>query len=79
MKRGFDLAKTANTGWALFLAVFLLGAETLAQPGWFWQNPLPAGNTLNAAHFVDANTACVADDNGVILKATTSGADKRSP
>ena len=31
-----------------------------AEPaGWFWQNPLPQGNDLYGASFVDANTGTV--------------------
>ena len=30
----------------LFIAFLLIQLNTLAQDGWFWQNPLPQGNEL---------------------------------
>ena len=37
----------------LFIAFLLLQLNTLAQEGWFWQNPSPQGNHLEAVDFVD--------------------------
>lgn len=39
-------------------------------PGWFWQNPLPQGQTLNAVAFSDANIVGRA---GSILSTTDGG------
>jgi hypothetical protein len=37
---------------------------------WHWQNPLPQGNTLRGASFVDATTGTVVGDYGTIVKTT---------
>lgn len=42
--------------------------------GWFWQNPLPQGNTLNDVSFSDANTGTAVGDAGTILRTTDGGA-----
>ena len=47
---------------------------SLAQSGWFWQNPLPQGNPLNRVSFVDANTGTAVGDFGTILRTTDGGA-----
>ena len=43
-------------------------------PDWFWQNPIPQGNTLSAVQVVDANTI-IAAGGGTIMKSTNSGSD----
>jgi photosystem II stability/assembly factor-like uncharacterized protein len=40
---------------------------------WHWQNPLPQGNTLRGASFVDANTGTVVGDYGTIVRTTNGG------
>src|SRR6266480_5752182 len=40
---------------------------------WHWQNPLPQGNNLRGASFVDANTGTVVGENGTIVRTTDSG------
>lgn len=44
-----------------------------AQSGWFWQNPLPTGVSLNSSYFVNDNTGYVIGNNGVILKTSNGG------
>jgi len=44
-----------------------------AQEGWFWQNPLPQGNTLNSVHFINQNNGIVVGNSGTILKTTNAG------
>ena len=44
-----------------------------ADPGWFWQNPLPQGNSLRGVASVDAQTAIAVGDFGTILRTTNSG------
>jgi photosystem II stability/assembly factor-like uncharacterized protein len=43
------------------------------QTGWFWQNPLPQGNSLNSIHFLSDGTALTAGQGGVILRSTDGG------
>src|SRR5260370_919497 len=61
----------------------IASSASLAQSGWFWQNPLPQGNTLRAVSFVDANTGTAVGDAGAgvvvgdgatIRRATDGGA-----
>jgi len=40
---------------------------------WHWQNPLPQGNNLRGASFVDANTGTIVGDAGIILQTTNGG------
>src|SRR6266849_268151 len=49
-------------------------SASLAQSGWFWQNPLPQGNPLMAVSFVDANTGTAVGEYGTILRTTDGGA-----
>src|SRR4030095_16128196 len=38
-----------------------------------WQNPLPQGDNLRGASFVDANTGTVVGENGTIVRTTDGG------
>ena len=40
----------------IFIALALLQFTSLAQEGWFWQNPIPTGNFLHSVDFVDEYT-----------------------
>src|SRR5205823_6532931 len=40
---------------------------------WHWQNPLPQGNNLRGASFVDASTGTVVGENGTIVRTTDGG------
>src|SRR3954462_5117305 len=40
---------------------------------WFWQNPLPQGNDLRGASFIDANTATLIGAYGTIIRTTDAG------
>src|SRR5882724_11201549 len=40
---------------------------------WHWQNPLPQGNNLRGASFVDANTGSVVGEYGTIVRTTDGG------
>jgi len=45
-----------------------------AQPsGWYWQNPLPQGNTLHCVMFVSLNIGWAVGENGTILRTTNGG------
>jgi len=57
----------------LFIALLLLQPITVAQEGWFWQNPLPQGNSLFGVSFTDANTGTAVGTYGTILRTTNGG------
>src|SRR5437016_3205604 len=40
---------------------------------WHWQNPLPQGNNLRGASFVDANNGTVVGEYGMIVRTTNGG------
>src|SRR6267378_6681144 len=40
---------------------------------WHWQNPLPQGNNLRGASFVDVNTGTVVGEYGTIVRTTDGG------
>ena len=42
--------------------------------GWFWQNPLPQGNTLRGVSFTDANNGTAVGGAGAIIRTTDGGA-----
>src|SRR5207249_11900117 len=44
-----------------------------SSPQWRWQNPLPHGNNLRGACFVDVNTGSVGGENGTIVQTTDGG------
>src|SRR4030095_8204166 len=45
----------------------------LSSSQWVWQNPLPQGNNLRGAFFVDANTGTVVGEYGTIVRTTDGG------
>ena len=61
----------------LYYLIFILfsTAEIYSQDGWFWQNPLPCGNTLNDVCFIDANTGIAVGDAGTIIHTINGGKD----
>ena len=42
---------------------------------WYWQNPLPQGNTISSISFVDVNNGFMVGLDGTILKTTNGGDD----
>ena len=62
----------------LFLSSFiwvlaLCTHELLAQQGWYWQNPLPQGNSLYGVHAVDTSIVIAVGASGTILRTTDGG------
>src|SRR5258705_711565 len=55
----------------------LVAAATRTRPvvssRWHWQNPLPQGNNLRGASFVDANTGTVVGEYGTTVRTTNGG------
>lgn len=58
----------------LFALFLLLQFNSLAQEGWFWQNPLPQGNNIRDIHVIDENNAIAVGEN-TILRTTNGGED----
>jgi photosystem II stability/assembly factor-like uncharacterized protein len=52
----------------------LIDMPTLADSGWFWQNPLLQGNSLQATVTVDTNVMVAVGGYGTILRTTDGGA-----
>ena len=52
---------------------FLLTISFQINAQWFWQNPLPQGNTLLDMSFVNQNLGWAVGYNGTILKTTDGG------
>ncbi len=62
--------------WILFSLILCghaLSHPTEPSQDWFWQNPLPQGNTLYAVDFVNATTGTVVGEGGTILRTTDGG------
>ena len=60
----------------IFIITFLITvmhSSAFSQSGWFFQNPLPQGNTMNSLFFADYNTCWVVGKAGTILKTTNGG------
>jgi len=57
-----------------FLMAGIGSAQSAADAGWFMQNPLPTGSTLNAVAVLDDNIKIAVGDSGTILRTTDGGA-----
>jgi len=55
------------------LAPAFLSTGPTADRAWFWRNPLPQGNGLNSAAWLDATTGWAAGSNGTLLKTSDGG------
>ena len=53
--------------------IFLIALSDLTNAQWFWQNPLPQGNTLRDVHVFDDNNAIAVGDAGTIIRTTDGG------
>src|ERR1039458_10628948 len=56
---------------AAFIFFLILSTITTAQ--WFWQNPLPQGNSLNSVKFISSTTGWAVGYLGTILKTSDRG------
>src|SRR5208283_954319 len=56
-----------------FIVLLVFTSNLHSQSGWFWQNPLPQGNTLSGVSFTDASTGTAVGDAGTILRTTNGG------
>jgi photosystem II stability/assembly factor-like uncharacterized protein len=58
----------------ILLVVFvIIPINVSAQQGWFWQNPLPQGNSLYAVHVFDDNSAIAVGQSGTIININSDG------
>ena len=57
----------------IIILLILVYSSIFAQSGWFWQNPLPQGNTLNSVFFYDTNSGWAVGNYGVILHTINGG------
>ena len=57
----------------LFVFIVFVSISAHAQEGWFWQNPLPQGNSLTDVFVIDQNTAIAVGWSGTIIKTTDGG------
>jgi Uncharacterized protein related to plant photosystem II stability/assembly factor len=57
----------------LLIFILTLCYTSYPQSDWYWQNPLPQGNTLNGVCFTDANTGTAVGNGGTILRTTDGG------
>ena len=57
----------------LGLSLLLINLPINAQPGWFWQNPLPQGNDLFDVEFVNQNFGWAVGFSGTIIKTIDGG------
>jgi photosystem II stability/assembly factor-like uncharacterized protein len=57
----------------VLLSVLIFQNNMYSQSGWFWQNPLPTGNSLNSVKFIDVLTGIAVGESGTILLSTNSG------
>src|SRR4030066_1977700 len=55
------------------LLVFILSITISAQEGWFWQNPIPPGNSLLSVEFINTTIGFAVGDESMILKTTDGG------
>src|SRR5207237_8817159 len=73
------LSLTSACGLALAIHAGSKSVATVASKvtggssSWHWQNPLPQGNNLRGASFVDADTGTAVGDYGIIVRTTDGG------
>ena len=73
------LSLTSACGLALAIHAGSKSVATVASKAtggsssWHWQNPLPQGNNLRGASFVDADTGTVVGEYGTIVRTTDGG------
>ena len=61
--------------WIRYIRAAGIGlAQTGADSGWTWQNPLPTGNFLRAVVALNSNTLIAVGASGTILRSTDGGA-----
>lgn len=65
---------TVQRLWVLCFVLMCQSGLAFAQPGSFWQNPLPQGNHLTGASVVDTNTVIAVGSAGTVMKTTDGGA-----
>jgi len=56
-----------------FLFILLFVTNNYSQDEWFWQNPLPQGNSLFNVQFVDSTMAYAVGEAGTIMKTIDAG------
>ncbi|MFC2088242.1 YCF48-related protein [Calditrichota bacterium] len=57
----------------ILIGLFISINFIFAQTGWYWQQPLPPGNSLNDVHVFDPNTLIAVGDFGTIMKSNDGG------
>ncbi len=62
----------------LIMLCVLVVAVGVADAQWFWQNPLPTGQSLSGVSFSDPNTGTAVGYGGTILRTTNGGASWES-
>src|SRR5438132_13178514 len=74
-----NLRPTSACGLALAIHAGSKSVATIASKvtdgssSWHWQNPLPQGNNLRGASFVDADTGTAVGEYGTIVRTTDGG------
>jgi len=55
--------------------ILCIGTQSISysQNGWFWQNPLPQGSSLNSVKFINSQTGIAVGFFGSILRSTDAG------
>src|SRR5712692_1350425 len=67
MKLSFSLCAS------LIVLGVIPSSVSLAQSGWFWQNPRPQGNRLNAVSAFGSDTVTAVGELGTIVRTTDGG------
>jgi photosystem II stability/assembly factor-like uncharacterized protein len=57
----------------LSILLFLLQNYIFTQDGWFWQNPLPQGNSLWDIYGFDSRNAIAVGSSGTLMKTSDGG------
>jgi photosystem II stability/assembly factor-like uncharacterized protein len=57
----------------LTFILILISGSIYSQQGWFWLNPLPQGNHLNAVSYVNSTIVYVSGHGGTLMKSTNGG------
>ncbi|MFC2090497.1 YCF48-related protein [Bacteroidota bacterium] len=67
--------KHLNFTFTLSILFILFSSNVVKSQEFYWQNPLPAGNSMNAISFFNNSKAFIAGGKGMILKTEDGGAN----
>ncbi len=57
----------------IFAVIIIINCINVTNAQWFWQNPLPTGNSLQSVKFISTTVGWAVGVGGTILRTTDGG------